>query len=66
MADNPITLPKSVPWEATEDRPYYIARLWLEAGQLRRESARLDKIIAENLLEADRIEALARRLEDEQ
>lgn len=59
-------LPTSVPWSASEDRPYYIAKLWLEAGQRRREAARLTGIIAATLEEADRIEALARKLEDEQ
>ena len=52
-------LPTSVPWNVTEDRPYYIAKLWLEAGQRRREAARLTGIITATLEEAERIEALA-------
>jgi hypothetical protein len=58
-------LPASVPRESSIDMPAYIARLWLEAGRRRREAARLQNVVLESIAKAERIEALARRLEAE-
>lgn len=58
-------LPTSVPWEAVEDQPHYIAKLWLEAGKRRREASRLQAIMLETTAEVERIEALARSLKVE-
>lgn len=60
-----LPLPTSVPWEATTDQPFYVAKLWLEAGRRRREAGRLEAIILETIAEAERLEALARTLEGE-